>query len=567
MKRQRSRRKKREPGASYRARFGSLQSFVRERGKIWEQERFAARLWAKDPTLWSSEPAAELADRLGWLDLPEKMEAEVEALLAFAVEVKARKTRHVVLLGMGGSSLAPEVFQRLVGRRRGYPELIVLDSTHPAAVGAVEARVDLKRTLFLVSSKSGTTTETLSFFRYFWRRVGEIERKPGGHFVAITDPGTPLERLSHERNFRALFEAPPDVGGRYSALSAFGLLPAALIGVNIRELLKRARKMAEKCGASSFDANPGLLLGAMLGELALTGRDKVTFLTAPSMAAFPIWAAQLIAESTGKEGRGIVPVVDEAAGKPEVYGSDRFFVHLRTRRSGGGRLETRLKALEKAGHPVVRIELRDGMDLGAEFFRWEVAVAAAGAILKVHPFNQPDVELAKELARSAMGSGGETGKGDHAVERETFSAADPRPLSQALESWLATARAGDYIGLQAFLAPAPKTTRALEKIRMALRDRLRLATTFGYGPRFLHSTGQLHKGGPPTGMFLQLVDDPTEDLPVPETDYTFATLIRAQATGDWQALRQQGRRVLRINLGHDVAGGLKRLAEAVGSRS
>jgi len=325
--------------------------------------------------------------------------------------------------------------------------------------------------------------------------------------------------------------------------------------------------MAEKCGASSFDANPGLLLGAVLGELALAGRDKVTFLTAPSMAAFPVWAEQLIAESTGKEGRGIVPVVDEPAGAPGVYGRDRLFVYLRTRRSGGGRLEMRLKALEKAGHPVVRIELHDGMDLGAEFFRWEVAVAAAGALLKVHPFNQPDVEFAKELARSAMGSGGETGKGDHAIERETFSAADPGLLSQALESWLATARAGDYIGLQAFLVPAPKTTRALEKIRMALRDRLRLATTFGYGPRFLHSTGQLHKGGPGTGLFLQLVDDPTEDLPVPETDYTFATLIRAQATGDWQALRQQGRRVLRINLGHDVAGGLKRLAKAAGSQS
>jgi transaldolase/glucose-6-phosphate isomerase len=553
------------PHDSYQAHLGSFQSLVEERGKIWERGQFARRLWAKDPTLWSSEPAAELSDRLGWLDLPEKMREQEDRLLEFADEVKARGMERVVLLGMGGSSLAPEVFQRLAGRLRGYPDLIVLDSTHPASVRAVEATIDLRRTLFLVSSKSGTTTETLSFFRYFWRRVGEIERRPGDHFVAITDPGTPLEQLSRELNFRSLFQAPPDVGGRYSALSVFGLLPAALIGLNIRELLDRAQKMAEMCAAPLSDSgNPGLFLGGALGELALAGRDKVTFLATPSMAGFPIWVEQLIAESTGKEGKGIIPVVDEPAGSPEVYGADRFFVYLRTRRKGDDELEARLLALKEAGHPVVLIEFRDALDLGREYFRWEVAVAAAGAILKVHPFDQPDVEWAKELARRAM-EGEEKDNGEEAVEQGTFSAADPEPLSHALGNWLATARAGDYVGLQAFLAPAPGTTAALQKLRLALRDRRRLATTFGYGPRFLHSTGQLHKGGPDSGLFLQLVDDPPEDLPVPETGYTFGALIRAQAMGDWQALRQRGRRVLRINLGRNVAEGLQRLLEAIGS--
>jgi transaldolase/glucose-6-phosphate isomerase len=550
-KRQRS---KKEAWPAQEARLGRFQSLVEERGKVWESERFAERLWAKDPTLWSAEPMPELSDRLGWLDLPERMQAEAPALAAFATEVKER-TRYVVLLGMGGSSLAPEVFQRIAGRRRGYPELVVLDTTHPAAVRAVEARVDLGRTLFLVSSKSGTTTETLSLFRYFWRKGEETGKNPGERFAAVTDPGTPLERLARERGFAACFQAPPDVGGRYSALTVFGLLPAALIGLDIESILAGAREMADRC-KNSFSGNPGLYLGAVLGELARMGRDKATFLAAPSVAAFPAWAEQLIAESTGKDGKGIVPVVDEPAGAPDVYGEDRVFVYLTTRRKRDARLEARLLDLENAGHPLVRIELRDAMDIGGEFFRWEVAVAAAGAVLGIHPFNQPDVELAKELARRAMEKGGS----EASPEADAVSAADPEQLSSAARKWLTAVRAGDYIALQAFLAPDPETTSVLQTIRARLRDRLRLATTFGYGPRFLHSTGQLHKGGPDSGLFLQLVDDPVEDLQVPETEYTFRALIRAQALGDWQALRQKGRRALRVDLGRDPAGGLERLA-------
>ncbi len=540
---------------------GVYKASVEERLEAWQRANFARRLWRKDPTLWSATPLPELTDRLGWLFLPETKPEDLDALVAFAEEVKAEGVRFAVLLGMGGSSLAPEVFQRTFGHRPDSPELIVLDSTHPLAVKAVLTRIDLSRTLFLVSSKSGTTLETLALFRYFWEKMGQVTDTPGRHFVAITDPGTPLEHLAEERGFRRLFEAPPEVGGRYSALSVFGLLPAALIGVDIHRLLDRARTMAVAC-ASLVPApeNPGLVLGATLGELALAGRDKVTFLASPSLQAFPTWLEQLIAESTGKDGKGIVPVVDEPLASPEVYGDDRFFVHLGLQGEDQSALERRLKGLEDAGHPVARIPLTGKADLGQEFFRWEVAVAAAGAVLDLHPFNQPDVELAKALARKAMAEGGRgTGERGEGV----VSAEEPEALARTLGVWLAKARSGDYVALQAYLAPTEETTAALQKIRLTLRDRLKLATTFGYGPRFLHSTGQLHKGGPNTGLFLQLLDEPTEDLPVPETGYTFGALIRAQALGDYQALKQRGRRVLRVQLNRDVAGGLARLLAVV----
>lgn len=543
---------------------GAYQARVDERLQAWQVANFTRRLWCKDPTLWSPEPVPELTDRLGWLSLPETMHEQLDVLMAFADEVKAEGVRHAVLLGMGGSSLAPEVFQRTFGHAPGYPELIILDSTHPAAVRAVEAQIELDRALFLVSSKSGTTTETLAFFRYFWQQVSQVTGTPGGHFVAITDPGTPLEQLAQERSFRRVFQAPPDVGGRYSALTVFGLVPAALIGLDVHQLLDRAWRMAE---ASAFyvpePENPGLILGAALGELALAGRDKVTFLAQPSLEAFPAWLEQLIAESTGKDGKGIVPVADEPLGPTEVYGPDRLFVHLRLEEDAGEDQDTKVTALEAAGHPVIRIHLREKGDLGQEFFRWEVAVAAAGAVLGIHPFNQPDVQLAKDLARQAMVQGdtviGEQGRGGEGE----VSAAQTETLARALGIWLAEARPGDYVALQAYLAPTPETTAALQDIRLMLRDRLQLATTLGYGPRFLHSTGQLHKGGPNTGLFLQLVDDPVDELPVPETGYTFGTLIRVQALGDYQALMQRGRRVLRVHLGSDGVSGLKGLLEVL----
>lgn len=548
---------------------GDLEGRVDARLTAWEAARFGRRLWQRDPTLWAPEPLPELADRLGWLTLPETMHEQVADLRAFADEVKGEGVRHVVLMGMGGSSLAPEVFQRTFGAGPGRPDLLVLDSTHPAAVKAVASQIDPLRTLFLFSSKSGTTLEPLSFFRYFWQQVLERAQNPGRHFAAITDPGTSLERLARERGFRGVFQAPPDVGGRYSALTVFGLVPAALIGVDIHRVLDRAQTMAE---AAAFcvpvPENPGLILGAALGELAGAGRDKVTFAVSPSVAALPAWLEQLIAESTGKDGKGIVPVADEPPGPPEDYGSDRFFASLRVEGDDNAALDARTDAWEAAGHPVARIRLKDAADLGQEFFRWEIAVAAGGAVLGIHPFNQPDVQLAKDLAREAIAGAAERAEsraaGAPPLPVFSLGPATPRTaLVDTLGAWMAQARPGDYVTLQAYLAPTPEVTDALQTIRAALRSRLHVATTLGFGPRFLHSTGQLHKGGPNTGLFLQLTDDPPDALPVPESDYTFAALIRAQAQGDLLALLQRGRRVLRIHLGMDTLGGLGRLADVL----
>jgi transaldolase/glucose-6-phosphate isomerase len=529
----------------------------------WRQEDFARRLWARDHTLWSPTPVPELADRLGWLDLPERAARESAALRAFADEIAAAGMRTVVLLGMGGSSLAPEVFQHTFGNAKGHPEVAVLDSTHPDAVSAMTGRLDLRRTLFLVSSKSGTTTETLSFFRHFWHALSAFTDTPGAHFVAITDPGTPLVHLAEQREFRRLFPAPVEVGGRYSALSVFGLVPAALIGIDLGPFVERARSMAAACGSHvAVEANPGLVLGAILAEETRAGRDKVTLLTSPRLASLPSWIEQLVAESTGKLGKGIVPVCDEPPGAAAAYGADRLFVAMVLGGDPDSGIAAAVDTLAAAAHPVVRLSVRDIADVGAEFFRWEVATAAAGAALGINPFDQPDVQLAKDLAKDAMASsrGVPSAGAAHGGE---VSADEPSALAKELGAWLRRIRAGDYVGIQAYLAPTAQTSEALRRMRATLQDRLRVATTAGFGPRFLHSTGQLHKGGPDSGVFLQLVDEPARDLPVPETDYTFGALIRAQALGDFGALRQRGRRALRVNLGVDAAAGLTRLLDAL----
>lgn len=539
---------------------GTYQEAVDTRVKQFQDAHVCRRLWEKDPTIWSATPAPELTDRLGWLALPEAMHEQLDEVQRFAGDVREDGLQHVVLLGMGGSSLAPEVFASTFGRASGCPELIVLDSTHPAAVRAVEGRIDPSETLFVVSSKSGTTLETLSLFRTFWGREDREAADPGRRFVAITDPGTPLEQLAHDRGFRKVFQAPKDVGGRYSALSVFGLVPAALTGIDIHRLLDRAWSMAEAgafCVAEV--SSPGLILGSALGELAQAGRDKVTFFTSSALASFPAWLEQLIAESTGKDGKGVLPVEAETAASPDIYGRDRVFVLFTLEGDDDANLESRLTALGAAGHPVVRTRLDQKADLAQEMFRWEVAVAVAGAVLGIHPFNQPDVQLAKDLARQAMAAGAQA-TGETVGEGGAEASADqPDGLAEQAADWLGKVKPGDYVALQAYLAPTPETTAALQEIRIALRDRLRIATTLGYGPRFLHSTGQLHKGGPNTGLFLQLVDEPGEDLAVPETDYTFGALIQAQALGDYRALLQRGRRVLRVNLGSDVSAGLARL--------
>ncbi len=561
---------------------GAVAERTAERLADWHRDDFGARLWRKDPTLWSPVPVPELADRLGWLDLPSMSHEEITRLMDFGSQLQDEGCRHVIVLGMGGSSLAPEVFERTFGHREGCPALRILDSTHPRAVAALEAAIDLEHSLFVVSSKSGGTTETMSFFRHFWARLEAKGLPAGRHFVAVTDPGTSLEKLAQERGFRAVFSAPPEVGGRYSALTPFGLVPAAAIGVDLVDLLSRAAAMAARCGADiPVRDNPGLSLGAALGELALAGRDKLTFLTSVRLRSFPDWLEQLIAESTGKQGRGIVPVVGEALGVPAVYGGDRVFVGLALAGDNDGddgddvrEIEERLAALAEAGHPTFCFVLGDVAELGAEMFRWELATAAAGAVLGIQPFDQPDVQLAKDLSARAMrgeltmdAAGVEVAFGPEEPPGTAAAATAATPVEAALGAWFNESSAGDYLGICAYLPATEATQAALARLQAALRDRTAHAVTVGFGPRFLHSTGQLHKGGSGHCRFLQLVDLPSPDLPVPETDFTFAALVRAQADGDRQALVERGREVLRIDLGargdQGAAAAIEQLASSV----
>ncbi|MFQ5408179.1 MAG: glucose-6-phosphate isomerase [Anaerolineales bacterium] len=483
-----------------------------------------------------------------------RIEALVEA-------VQGDGYTHALLLGMGGSSLAPEVFRKTFGVRAGYLDLSVLDSTDPAAIRAHADRLDLRKTLFIVSTKSGGTVETLSFFKYFYNRVVAAvgHAQAGAHFVAVTDPGSKLERLAGEHDFRAAFLNDPNIGGRYSALSYFGLVPAALVGVDVARLLDRAldeRCNCDGCNCPRDGDNRGGQLGAILGELAKAGRDKVTFITSPEIASFGDWVEQLIAESTGKEGRGILPVVGEPVGAPEVYGGDRLFVYLRL--AADDRHDAAVQALEAAGHPVVRLQLDDIYDLGAQFFLWEMATAVAGYFLQINPFDQPNVEAAKILARDMVAQYAAHG---------ALPDGDSVPAApDALHAFLSAGNPGDYIALQAYVQPTAESDAALLELRTHLRERYKLATTIGYGPRFLHSTGQLHKGDGGNGLFVQFESDAEDDIPIPDepgsetSSISFGVLKQAQALGDAQALRDAGRRVLRFNLGADVPGSLQAIA-------
>ena len=496
-----------------------------------EQADVPKRIWARDPTVWMPDPdTPEISDRLGWLGVGEMMAQQVKALAAFVEQLRGEFDR-VLLCGMGGSSLAPEVLWRTFGRRTGYPSLLVLDSTDPRAVAAAAAGAggNVARTLFLVSSKSGTTQETDCLFRYFWDGTGGR----GAQFVAITDPDTPLARLAAERGFRRTFLNPKDIGGRYSALSYFGLVPAALIGIDVGLLLHRAHRAAEACAAwVPAGQNPAAWLGAILGEAALAGRNKATFVLSPGIGSFGLWVEQLIAESTGKEGTGILPVVEEPLGPPEVYGRDRVFIALTLAGEGDDATEARLRALTVAGHPVVRLALEDRYDLGQEFFRWEFATAVAGAILRINAFDQPNVAESKQNTRDVL-----AGKQPPA----------PPATAAELDAFLAAIRPGDYLAVMAYLPPTPQNDRRLAAARGTLRDRLKVATTVGYGPRFLHSTGQLHKGGPPVGHFLQITERADRDVPIPGVPYTFGQLEAAQAEGDLRALRGRGRPAIRVD--------------------
>ena len=535
---------------------GSLTERVDARLAAWDDEDFGARMWARDHTLWSPVEIPELTNRLGWLWLPEET-GQVDGIEEFAVEVRPDADR-VVLLGMGGSSLAPEVYQATFGNAEGYPELLVLDSTHPEAVRAAEAKLDPGRTIFVVASKSGGTIETLSLFRYFWGWMSDATSRPGERFVALTDPGSGLEATARERSFRRIFPTPPEVGGRYSALTPFGLVPAALIGMDVRRLLDSAAAMAAACGVSVAPSrSPGLRFGAAMAEAALAGRDKLTFACSPALAAFGGWVEQLIAESTGKKGTGIVPVVGEPLGEPGVYGDDRTFISMVLEGEDSSEQEARLRVLEAAGHPVIRVVLRDLYDLGAEMFRSEVAVAAAGSVLGINPFDQPDVQVAKDLAKQAMSEEGL----DVAID-EVYTSR-PDDLEARVREWIGTLRAGDYIGIHAYLPMDGPANPVLEQLVPILRDRYGTAVTLGFGPRFLHSTGQLHKGGAGSGVFVQLVDAPERDLEVPEAGFDFGKLIEGQAAGDYQALVGRDRRVLRVRLGDDTAAGVAAVRDII----
>ncbi len=531
---------------------GDLSGRVDDRLRVWAAKEYARRMWDRDHALWSPDPTPELTDRLGWLQLPYATD-QVPAINAFADGARAG-TDQVVVLGMGGSSMAPEVFADTFGTAPGHPSLTVLDSTHPEAVRAVSAGIDPARTLFLVASKSGGTIETLSLFRHFWGLVSSVHDRPGDRFVALTDPGSGLEALAGERRFRRVFTAPPDVGGRYSALTPFGLVPAALIGMDIESLLAKAAVMADDCGPDRpVAANTGLRLGAVMGESALAGRDKLTYLCSPAVTGFGAWIEQLVAESTGKNGTGIVPVAGEPLGDPESYGQDRLFVFMALEGDQPPEWEAVQAGLRRRGHPMVGVTLHHLDELGAEMFRSEMAVASAGSILGINPFDQPDVQVAKDLARRAMSPGGLEGS-----VAET-SCDSPR-LAAALGAWAAMIEPGDYVGIHAYLPMGGPATPVLESLVPLLRDRYRVAVTLGYGPRFLHSTGQLHKGGANNGVFLQLVDSPDLDIEIPEADFSFGELLEGQAAGDYQALSGRDRRLLRVRLTGDPRSAIETVA-------
>jgi len=539
-----------------------------------------ARIWAKDPTLWKSDPGHQqiIRNSLGWLAVMPTVRQHAANLAGFAVEVGQAGYAHVLLLGMGGSSLCPDVLRLTFGQANGFPTLAVLDTTDPPSVRALEQSVDLSRTLFIVASKSGTTPEITAFYQYFFARIRALRwDRAGEQFIAITDPGTALEHTGATAKFRHVFLNPPDIGGRYSALSFFGMVPATLIGVDILRLLDRAERMAQACAASvPIRDNPGAWLGAVMGTLARAGRNKLTFICSPEIASFGYWVEQLIAESTGKDGTGILPVEGEAVGDPGAYGDDRAFVYLRLETSRGRDLDEKVKTLERAGYPVVTIRLQDLYDLGAEFFRWEFATAVAGAVIGVNPFDQPNVQESKDNTKRLIGEFQAVGRlpegkpifsdgpirlyGDAATASLLKGA---KMLPDALNGHVRRIKAGDYVALTAYLQATAAHAEVLAAIRLHLRERFRVATTLGYGPRFLHSTGQLHKGGGDNGVFLQFTVDDPMDLSVPGEPYTFGLMKAAQALGDLRSLQSRKRRALRIHITGSVEAGLRRVLEAV----
>ncbi|MBZ5510065.1 MAG: bifunctional transaldolase/phosoglucose isomerase [Acidobacteriia bacterium] len=556
-----------------------LTNAVRATLDDWKKQEKARRLWRGDASLWTG---ADEANWLGWMGILDDQLARIQHLKAIAEEVKAAGFKHALLLGMGGSSLCPEVMRLTFGKIAGSPELHVLDSTDPAQIKAIESRIDYKSTIFIVSSKSGSTLEPNIFKQYFFERAKQElgAAEAGNRFIAITDPGSNMQRVAESDCFRHIFYGLKSIGGRYSALSDFGMVPAAVMGVDMPRFLNATEEMVHACGATvPVEENPGVVLGVILGTLGVRGRDKVTIITSPGIFDLGAWLEQLVAESTGKIGKGLVPVDRERLGRPEVYGNDRVFAYLRLDSAPDKAQDAAIEALEKTGQPVVRIAVEREYSLGEEFFRWEIATAVAGSVIGINPFDQPDVEAAKIATRKLTSEYEQ--QGSLPPETPLFEAdgirlfTDPKnaealkksaqqqSLAGYLKAHLDRTKAGDYFAVLAFIEMNDAHEAALQGIRHDIRDVKRVATCLGFGPRFLHSTGQAYKGGPNSGVFLQITCDDARDLPVPGQKYTFGVVKAAQARGDFQVLADRGRRALRVHLGPNVGAGLATLAAAV----
>ena len=546
----------------------------------WQSAGKMQRLWQRDATLWTG---SDEANWLGWLDIVDEQIVQHEQLSKIAKEVQQRGFQHVLLLGMGGSSLCPEVLRITFGRSTHFPNLHVLDSTDPAQVKAFEHQIDIPKTLFIVSSKSGSTLEPNIFKQYFFERTKQAvgATKAGSHFIAITDPGSKMQQVAESDRFLHVFFGRPSIGGRYSALSNFGMVPAAVIGLDTKRFLDRAAEMAKSCGASvAVEENPGATLGIILGTAANAGRDKLTIITSPGISDLGAWLEQLIAESTGKIGKGIIPVDREHPGPPNVYGNDRVFVYVRLESGADADQDAKIAAIEQAGHPVLRIAIPDIYDLGAEFLRWEIATAVAGSILGINPFNQPDVEASKVATRNLTAEYEKTGllPAEKPILEDTGvklftdqrnsaelakTAGSDQSVAGYLRAHLARLKAGDYFAVLGYVQMNAEHEQSLQVLRHAVRDKRHVATCLGFGPRFLHSTGQAYKGGPNSGVFLQVTCDDSVALPVPGQKYTFGIVKAAQARGDFQVLAERGRRALRVHLGSNLKAGLATLQAAV----
>jgi len=542
----------------------------------WKNGNKVARLWQKDASLWTN---TDENNWLGWLTIAEEQIASLAAFRQFADEVKKIKFKHVVLLGMGGSSLCPEVLRMTFGKVAGFPELHVLDSTDPAQIKELEKRLDLKKTLCIVSSKSGSTLEPNIFKQYFFERIKQAvgEELVGSRFIAVTDPGSKMQQVALSDKFWKTFPGVPSIGGRYSALSNFGMVPGAAMGLDLAKFLKSTLEMTKACGAGSdVNKNPGVLLGTILGVAANHGRDKITFITSAGIHDLGAWLEQLIAESTGKIGKGIIPVDRETVAKPPVYGQDRVFAYLALAGKTNKAQETAVAALEKAGQPVIRITLPSTYTLGQEFFRWEIATAVAGSIIGIDAFNQPDVEASKietrKLTSQYEATGSLPAESPFFVSKEAKLFADPKnaaavsggkTLTDVLMAHLSRLGTGDYFAVLGYLPMNADNEKTLQAIRHSVRNAKKVATCLGFGPRFLHSTGQAYKGGPNSGVFLQITCDDAVDLPVPGQKYTFGVVKAAQARGDFAVLAERGRRALRVHLGKNLKSGLGTLGKAV----